>query len=90
MMFWLGDNLYLQQPDLFDPASMASRYRRQRAFPPLQSLLTATPHIAIWDDHDYGPNDSDASYVLESYDTDGMLLWRHAIAARELRFERGR
>ena len=64
-MLWLGDNLYLQQPDLYDPASMAARYRRQRAFAPLQKLLTATSHLAIWDDHDYGPNDSDASYVLK-------------------------
>jgi alkaline phosphatase D len=65
LMLWLGDNLYLQQPDFFDPASMAARYRRQRAFAPLQQLLTATTHLAIWDDHDYGPNDSDASYVLK-------------------------
>jgi len=62
---WLGDNDYLQQPDLYDPASMAARYRRQRGFPPLQNLLTATSHLAIWDDHDYGPNDSDASYVMK-------------------------
>ena len=44
---------------------MAARYRRQRAFEPLQPLLTAAPQLAIWDDHDYGPNDSDASYVLK-------------------------
>ena len=44
---------------------MAARYRRQRAFEPLQRLLTAAPQLAIWDDHDYGPNDSDTSYVLK-------------------------
>jgi alkaline phosphatase D len=65
VMLWLGDNLYLQQPDLFDPHSMAARYRRQREFEPLQTLLTATTHLAIWDDHDYGPNDSDTSYVFK-------------------------
>jgi alkaline phosphatase D len=65
LMLWLGDNVYLQQPDLFDPQSMAMRYRRQREFEPLQGLLTATTHLAIWDDHDYGPNDSDASYVFK-------------------------
>ena len=65
LMLWLGDNLYLQQPDLYDPSAMAARYRRQRAFEPLQALLTATTHLAIWDDHDYGPNDSDASFVLK-------------------------
>ena len=64
-MLWLGDNLYLQQPDFYDPAAMAARYRRQRGFAPLQKLLTATSHLAIWDDHDYGPNDSDASYVMK-------------------------
>jgi len=65
VMLWLGDNVYLQQPDFYDPASMAARYRRQRGFAPLQGLLAATSHLAIWDDHDYGPNDSDASYVLK-------------------------
>ena len=65
VMLWLGDNVYLQQPDFYDPSSMAARYRRQRGFSPLQKLLTATSHLAIWDDHDYGPNDSDASYVLK-------------------------
>ena len=65
VMLWLGDNLYLQQPDLYDPAAMAARYRRQRSFAPLQQLLTTTSQLAIWDDHDYGPNDSDTSYVLK-------------------------
>lgn len=65
LMLWLGDNVYLQQPDFYDPASMAARYRRQRAFAPLQPLLAATAHLAIWDDHDYGPNDTDGSYVLK-------------------------
>ena len=65
LMLWLGDNLYYQRPDFLDPASLAARHRRQRGFEPLQELLTAAPQLAIWDDHDYGPNDSDASYVLK-------------------------
>jgi alkaline phosphatase D len=65
LMLWLGDNLYLQPPDLVDAAAIAARYRRQRAFPPLQALLTATNHLAIWDDHDYGPNNSHASFPLK-------------------------
>jgi alkaline phosphatase D len=64
-MLWLGDNLYLQPPDLVDAPAMAARYRRQRAFPPLQALLTATNHLAIWDDHDYGPNNGNASFPLK-------------------------
>lgn len=65
IMVWMGDNLYLQPPDELDPASMAARYRRQRAFPALQRLLVAAPQLALWDDHDYGPNDADSSYVLK-------------------------
>ena len=65
LMIWLGDNLYFQPPDELDPASMGARYRRQRALPALQRLLVTAPQLAIWDDHDYGPNDSDMSYVLK-------------------------
>jgi len=64
-MVWLGDNLYFQYPDFLDPEALAARHRRQRAFPPLAKLLTATSHLATWDDHDYGPNDGDASYTLK-------------------------
>jgi len=65
LLVWVGDNLYFQKPDELDPASMAMRYQRQRTFPPLQKLLIAAPHLAIWDDHDYGPNNADASYVMK-------------------------
>ena len=65
IMLWLGDNLYLQTPDFLDPSSMAARYRQARSFEPLQKLLTATTHLAILDDHDFGPNDADGSYVLK-------------------------
>jgi len=36
-------------------------------------LLTAAPHLAIWDDHDYGPNDADMSYVMKG---DALQLFR--------------
>lgn len=65
LMLWLGDNLYLQTPDFADPTSMAAHYRQARAFAPLQRLFTATAHLAIWDDHDYGPNDADRSYAFK-------------------------
>jgi len=65
VMLWLGDNLYLRRPDYHDPQAMAARYKRQRGFEPLARLLTATSHVAIWDDHDYGPNDADGSFALK-------------------------
>jgi alkaline phosphatase D len=73
LMVWMGDNLYFQPPDELDPASMAARYRRQRALPSLQRLLVTAPQLAIWDDHDYGPNDADMSYVLKG---EALALFR--------------
>jgi alkaline phosphatase D len=73
LMVWMGDNLYFQPPDELDPSSMAARYRRQRALPALQRLLTAAPQVAIWDDHDYGPNDADMSYVMKG---ESLALFR--------------
>jgi alkaline phosphatase D len=73
VMVWMGDNLYFQPQDELDPASMASRYRRQRTLPALKTLLTATSNVAIWDDHDYGPNDADLSYTMKG---DALTLFR--------------
>jgi len=73
VMLWLGDNLYFQTLDEFDPVSMAARYRRQRAHPALARLLVAAPQLAIWDDHDYGPNDADMSYGLKG---ESLALFR--------------
>jgi alkaline phosphatase D len=65
LMVWLGDNVYFQRPDFLDPQAMGQRHRLHRRFAPLARLLTATSHIATWDDHDYGWNNADASYPLK-------------------------
>ena len=62
-MLWLGDNLYLREVDWWSPAGIGYRYAHARRHPDLQALLAAAPHYATWDDHDYGPNDSDRSYI---------------------------
>ena len=64
-MLWLGDNLYLREVDWWSAAGIVHRYSHARQTPALQRLLASTPHYATWDDHDYGPNDSDRSYVLK-------------------------
>jgi len=65
-MLWLGDNVYLREVDWDTPEGIAARYRHDRALPALQPLLAATAHYATWDDHDYGPNDSDRTYPLKA------------------------
>lgn len=65
LMLWLGDTVYLREADTDSAWGIADRYRSMRAFPPLQNLLRSTHHYAIWDDHDFGPNNSNASYVFK-------------------------
>jgi alkaline phosphatase D len=65
LMLWLGDNVYFRDPEWTSIEGMSGRYRAQRGLPELRKLLRATSHVAIWDDHDYGPNDSDASFTLK-------------------------
>jgi alkaline phosphatase D len=62
-MLWLGDNVYLREPDWGTWSGFLHRYTHMRSAPELQRLLRSTHHYAIWDDHDFGPNDADGSFV---------------------------
>lgn len=64
-MLWMGDNTYLREADWVSESGIRSRYKHTRALPEMQALLAGTHHYAIWDDHDYGPNDSDRSFRLK-------------------------
>ena len=57
MFLWLGDNIY---GDSDVPEALADTYRRGRNVERLQSQLRRIPNLAIWDDHDFGYNDSDS------------------------------
>lgn len=61
-MVWLGDNIYLREVDWNSRSGILKRYTHMRATPEIQALMGSVHHYAIWDDHDYGPNDSDRSY----------------------------
>ncbi len=62
-MLWLGDNVYYREPDWNTHTGMAYRYTHTRSLPELQPLLASTAHYAIWDDHDYGPDNSDGTWI---------------------------
>jgi alkaline phosphatase D len=64
LMVWLGDNVYLREVDWNSKTGVYHRYTHTRSLPEMQPLLAAAHHYATWDDHDYGPNDSDRSYWL--------------------------
>lgn len=66
-MVWLGDNTYLREADFDSRSGIWYRQSHTRALPELQPVLASMPHYAIWDDHDYGPNDSDWTYPLKNH-----------------------
>ncbi|MCD6063362.1 MAG: alkaline phosphatase family protein [Flavipsychrobacter sp.] len=63
-MVWLGDNWYLPNKIPRNEILWQGAYH-VRCKPILQPLLRAMPHYATWDDHDYGPNDSDKDFPLK-------------------------
>ena len=66
-MLWTGDNLYLREADYSSPSGIDYRYSYNFRFPQMQKLRATRANFATWDDHDYGPNDSDGKYELKEY-----------------------
>lgn len=64
-MLWLGDNNYLREPDWNTRRGIQHRNTHTRSVEELQPMLAKMHHYAIWDDHDYGPNNSDKSYMMK-------------------------
>ncbi|PWK28622.1 alkaline phosphatase D [Arcicella aurantiaca] len=64
-MIWGGDNNYYREADWNTRTGMIHRNTHSRNVPELQPLLGNTHHYAIWDDHDYGSNDSDRSFWMK-------------------------
>lgn len=68
-MIWTGDNLYLREADWSSAWGIGRRNSVHRARPELADVLSVRPNYAIWDDHDFGPNDSNKSFELADYST---------------------
>lgn len=62
-ILWLGDNTYLREADYFSRTGYLKRYTHSRSIPELQSLMAKSNNYAIWDDHDFGPNDASGSWI---------------------------
>ncbi len=70
LMLWLGDSIYYRDEDLASADHAAGRMHQRwattRRLAPLQRLLRTGQHVAIWDDHDYGPNNSNREFALKA------------------------
>jgi alkaline phosphatase D len=62
IMLWGGDNIYLREADWDSKTGIQHRYTHSRSIKEMQPLLARTQNFAIWDDHDFGPNDGDRSF----------------------------
>jgi alkaline phosphatase D len=56
LFIWLGDNIYA---DSQAPEVVADFYTRQRLVETMEPFIRSTPQLAIWDDHDFGYDNSD-------------------------------
>ena len=70
LWMWLGDMIY---GDSDDPAVLKKKYDQQLANKEYQKLLSSTPIIGIWDDHDYGKNDGDKTFAIKKESKELMV-----------------
>ena len=62
LFLFLGDNIY---GDTRDMNVLREKYARFGAIPGVKELRETVPHLAIWDDHDYGENDAGMEYPMK-------------------------
>jgi len=74
-MLWLGDNTYLRETDWNSRSGILYRYSHTRATPELQGLLGSVHHYAIWDDHDFGPDNSDRGFIHKEATLEAFRLF---------------
>ncbi len=63
LFLFLGDNFYA---DTHSEAVLRRRYAEFRSVRALQQFRQQTPHLAIWDDHDFGDDDAGGDYELKN------------------------
>ena len=80
LMLWLGDNTYYRPMDWNTYTGMIHRNTHTRSLPELQPLLASTHHYATWDDHDYGPNDHNRSFIHKQKSIDVFkMFWGNPV-----------
>jgi hypothetical protein len=77
---WLGDAVYLDKEQsgvsglrATPPAVMQRTWQRQHARAGYCALRATFPVLGVWDDHDYGTNNGDATYA-DKDPAQGLLL----------------
>lgn len=65
-MLWTGDYVYYANYHLKTKHGMFRRMNNQRVmFPEINSFQQHIANYAMWDDHDYGPNNSEGDFLFK-------------------------
>ncbi len=79
LFIFLGDNIYA---DTRDPNVLRAKYAKLAAKPGFKKLRDNVPILAIWDDHDFGENDSGCDYPLKDISKTAFLdFWGEAASS---------
>ncbi|MDX2144274.1 MAG: alkaline phosphatase D family protein [Rhodospirillaceae bacterium] len=70
LFIFLGDTIY---GDGLDPAGLRDAYRRLGSKPSFRRFRDNVPIVAMWDDHDFGANDSGREYA-QSQESKAIFL----------------
>jgi alkaline phosphatase D len=62
---WMGDNWYTREVDFESAWGLDYRASHARSQKVLQKFMASMPQYAIWDDHDFGPNDAGKNYIFK-------------------------
>lgn len=74
-MVWGGDNVYLREVDWNTRSGILQRYTHTRSLPELQALWGGMHHYATWDDHDFGPDNSNSSFWNKNLTVEAFKLF---------------
>ncbi len=74
-MIWGGDNVYLREADFYSWSGILHRNSFHREQKYLQALWGSIHHYAIWDDHDFGPDNSNRSFVHKGKTLEAFKLF---------------
>ena len=81
LFLFLGDNVYQSRKHYNNPDALKVLYNEVFESPDLRSFLEETPHIATWDDHDFGPNNSDSTFEGKAVSLSAFKEhWKHQAA----------
>ncbi len=75
VMLWTGDNAYLREVDWFTRTGILARYTHTRSLPEMQPLLASATNFATWDDHDFGGDNSDGSFLQKETTLEAFKLF---------------